>query len=106
MVGGHGVGRNHSGDIMLALSTGNATDELISVPQVDGVPVMETNAVTVLKNESMDGMFKAASEATEEAILNSLVAGRGGRTGFAGLELEGLPVGRVTELLKEYLVVV
>jgi D-aminopeptidase len=51
-------------------------------------------------------MFRAASEATEEAILNSLVGGRAGRTGFNGLHLGGFPVERVKELLEKYRVVV
>ena len=47
-------------------------------------------------------MFRAASEATEEAILNSLVAGRLGRTGHNGIRLDGFPVELVGELLEKY----
>jgi D-aminopeptidase len=47
-------------------------------------------------------MFRAASEATEEAILNSMVAGREGRTGFKGTSLNGFPVGLVKQLLAKY----
>jgi D-aminopeptidase len=54
----------------------------------------------------MDTMFRAASEATEEAVLNSIVAGRDGRTGFKGRKLDGLPVERVKELLKKHLAVI
>jgi D-aminopeptidase len=106
MVGGHGVGRNHFSDIVLALSTANTPNELAGSAQIRGMPPIETNSIEILKNESMDSIFRAASEATEEAILNSMVASREGRTGFQGLRLEGLPVGKVKELLGRHLVVV
>ena len=51
-------------------------------------------------------MFRAASEATEEAILNSIVGGREGRRGFNGVELRGLPVERVRELVARWRVIV
>ncbi|KAJ8059270.1 hypothetical protein OCU04_012235 [Sclerotinia nivalis] len=101
-VGGHGVGRNHSGDIILALSTGNKTNELVDEPQVNGLSKIEVNDIKIIKNESIETLFRAASEATEEAILNSIIAGRDGRTGFEGYRLEGLPVDRVRELVKKY----
>lgn len=99
LVGGHGVGRTHSGDIILALSTANRPDERVMTPQVNGIGPVEVNHIDIIKNESMDAMFKAASEVTEEAILNSIVAGREGRTGFEGIRLDGFPV----ELFKEFL---
>ncbi|TVY15115.1 Beta-peptidyl aminopeptidase BapA [Lachnellula arida] len=101
-VGGHGIGRNHSGDIVLALSTANKPNELVATPQVMGVGPVETNQIEIIKNESVDAMFRAASEATEEAILNSMIAGRAGRTGYKGLHLPGLPTDRVKELLAKY----
>jgi D-aminopeptidase len=105
-VGGHGVGRNFSGDIILALSTGNKPSERVMTPQVLGVGPIEINEIEIIKNESIDTMFRAASEVTEEAILNSMIAGREGRTGNKGMELPGLPVNRVRELLEKYRVIV
>lgn len=101
-VGGHGVGRNHSGDIILALSTANTPDERMSIPHVNGVGRLETNHIEIIKNESIDTIFRAASEATEEAILNSMVAGRAGRDGFDGIHLDGFPVDFVKEMLLKY----
>ena len=100
------MGRNHSGDIVLAISTANKPNELNETKQVDGVCPVELNQVKIIKNESIDTMFRAASEATEEAILNSIVAGRAGRTGNQGYKLAGFPVERVKELLMKHLVVV
>lgn len=105
-VGGHGVGRNHSGDIILAVSTANKPNEIISTPQIKGIAAIEINDIQLIKNESIDTLFRAASEATEEAILNSMIAGRAGRTGFEGNRLEGFPTKRVAELLAKYRVVV
>jgi D-aminopeptidase len=105
-VGGHGIGRNHSGDIILAISTANRTNEINSTVAVRGIVPVEINTIEIIKNESIDSMFQAASFATEEAILNSLIAGRDGRRGFEGRVLDGLPVERVKELLKQYLVIV
>lgn len=55
----------------------------------------------VLADDSMTPLFQAVVEATEEAILNSLlkavtVRGRGGRTA------EALPIERVKEILRKY----
>lgn len=105
-VGGHGVGRNHSGDIILAISTANKPDERVMTAQVNGVGPVETNQITIIKNESIDTMFRAASEATEEAILNSMIAGSEGRLGYDGIRLDGFPVELVKELLEKYRVIV
>ncbi|CZS97225.1 related to aminopeptidase [Rhynchosporium agropyri] len=105
-VGGHGVGSNFSGDIVLALSTGNAPNERVLNAPKNGISVIESNDIKIIKNESMDTMFRAASEATEESILNSLVAGRAGRTGYKGIKLDGFPVDLVGKLLQKYRVVV
>jgi len=104
-VGGHGIGRNHSGDIFLAISTANKPDEQLSGPEPNfKQPPIEVNQLEAMRNECVDSIFQAASEATEEAILNSLVAARAGRTGFQGVRADGLPVDRVKELLKKHLV--
>jgi D-aminopeptidase len=105
-VGGHGVGRNFSGDIVLAISTANKPDERVHTPQIRGVGPVEVNEISVIKNESVDAMFRAASEATEEAILNSMIAGREGRRGYNGIELTGFPVDKVKDLLDRYRVLV
>jgi D-aminopeptidase len=105
-VGGHGIGRNFSGDIVLAISTANQPSERVLTPQVRGIAPVEVNTIEIIKNESMDTMFRAASEVTEEAILNSLIGGREGRTGFKGYKLEGFPVDKVREMLEKYRVVI
>jgi D-aminopeptidase len=68
-----GAGENSSGDLILAWSTANA------------IGAGATQSVTMLANERIDQVFYAAIEATEEAIVNALLAaetttGRGGAT--------------------------
>jgi D-aminopeptidase len=59
-----GAGENSSGDFALAFATGNPG-------LADGG---ETISVAMLANERIDGLFYAAIEATEEAIVNALLA--------------------------------
>ena len=68
-----GAGENSSGDLMLAFATGNSG-------LADG---RDTVPLTMLSNERVDGLFYAVIEATEEAIVNALLAaetmnGKGG----------------------------
>jgi D-aminopeptidase len=68
-----GAGENSSGDLMLAFATGNSG----LADAADTVPL------TMLANERIDALFYAVVEATEEAIVNALLAaetmtGKGG----------------------------
>jgi D-aminopeptidase len=68
-----GAGENSSGDFALAFATGNA-----------GLAGNErTISVEMLANEHIDGLFYAVIEATEEAIVNALLAAET-MTGRAG----------------------
>jgi D-aminopeptidase len=60
-----GAGENSSGDIFLAFASGNR----------DLAGSGRTASVEMLRNERIDPLFYAAIEATEEAIVNALVAG-------------------------------
>jgi D-aminopeptidase len=61
-----GIASNGSGDIFVAFSTANAE---ASRGEKDA-------AIDSLPNDSMDPLFEATVQATEEAIINALVAGR------------------------------
>ncbi len=68
-----GAGENSSGDLILAWSTANS------------IGAEATQPVTMLANERIDQVFYGAIEATEEAIVNALLAaetttGKGGAT--------------------------
>ena len=77
-----GVGENSSGDLFLAFSTGNRGMATLA----EGAPM--TSTVETVRNEHLNPLFDAVVEATEEAILNSLLAaetmtGRNGTTAYA-----------------------
>ncbi len=77
-----GVGENSSGDLFLAFSTANRGMGLLA----DDAP--EVSTVRTMRSAAMTPLFDSVIEATEEAILNSLVAaetmtGRDGRTAHA-----------------------
>jgi L-aminopeptidase/D-esterase-like protein len=85
------VAGNGSGDIFLAFSTANP-----AAAQRDGVA-----ALTMLPNERMNPLFEATVQATEEAILNALVAAET-MTGRDGHRAPALPHDRVKEVLRKY----
>ena len=73
-----------SGDIFLAFATGNR-----GIPP-DGLPEPPaTVPLQMVTNEYMTPLFHAAAEATEEAILNALLAA-GDMTGRDGITAHGL----------------
>ena len=58
-------------------------------------------SVSALPNEKMDPLFVAAAFATEEAIINALVAAET-MTGRAGLTVAAMPHPKVTEIMRQY----
>jgi len=86
------LGGNGSGDIFLAFSTAN---------RGVAAPKDELGCVQILPNDHLDSIFAAAVLATEEAILNALVAAET-MTGRNGLRVPALPHNRLQEILKQY----
>jgi L-aminopeptidase/D-esterase-like protein len=83
---------NGSGDIFIAFSTAN--------PHAwDDAPSPHT--IQTLSNEAMNPLFQATVEATEEAIVNALVAGKT-MTGIDGHTVIGLPHDELQKALKKY----
>ncbi|KAJ9618461.1 hypothetical protein H2203_009058 [Taxawa tesnikishii (nom. ined.)] len=105
-VGSYGVGRTHSGDLFLAVSTAEHPSEHLEGVGIRHLNATQTYSVEVVKNESIDPYFYAVAEATEEAILNSLVGSRDGCVSTDGTKIPGLPVDKVKELLRKHLVTV
>jgi L-aminopeptidase/D-esterase-like protein len=85
------VSGNGSGDLFLAFSTANPEAAARS-----GVA-----RVAMLPNDRLDGLFRATVEATEEAIVNAMVAADT-MTGADGHTILGLPHDRLREALKKY----
>ena len=94
---GMGLGRlgsfagNSSGDLFLAFSTANQ-----GAASGDGTP-----ALVMLPNDRIDPLFQATIDATEEAVVNAMLAAQT-MTGADGIRVFGLPGDRVVAALKKY----
>lgn len=99
-----GYGHNPSGDLFLAFSTANE----IPVQQVTGekraVDPFKAAARTieVVDDASINALFEAAADATEEAIYNAL-CGAETMVGHKGHVVEALPLEQVKGILERYL---
>jgi len=92
-----GLGRNGSysgdgsGDIFIAFSTANS-----SASSSHGLP-----QITMLPNDQINPVFLATVQATEEAVINALVAAET-MTGVNGHTVVALPPDRLREVLQKY----
>jgi len=85
------VASNGSGDIFIAFSTAN--------PQATQAgPIVE---IAMMSNENMNGLIEATVEATEEAVVNALVAGKD-MVGDRGHKVLGIPHEGLIEALRRY----
>jgi L-aminopeptidase/D-esterase-like protein len=84
------VAGNSSGDIFLAFSTAN--------PEAAEAP---TSRVEVLNNNNITPLFEATVQATEEAVINALVAADT-MIGRDNHRVIGLPHARLQEVLRKY----
>ncbi len=86
-----GTASNGSGDIFIAFSTANPGAAAES----------GATAITWLPNGDLSPLFEATVDATEEAIVNALVAAET-MTGIDGNTAHALPVDQLRALLKKY----
>lgn len=82
---------NGSGDLFLAFSTANPN------AGKEGV-----TSLTMLSNDDIDPIFRATIDATEEAVVNAMLAAPPVFTGVDGLRVYGLPGARVVEAMRKY----
>jgi len=83
-----GLGANSSGDIFIAFSTANHIGERDKI-----------TTVQMLAPDAMTSLFRAAAEATEEAILNALCMAET-MTGNDGRTVHALPLDRLQEIMR------
>jgi L-aminopeptidase/D-esterase-like protein len=86
-----GRGNNSSGDIFVAFSTANPGTSASKQPA----------RVLMLPNDDISPLFAATIQATEEAILNALLAADT-MTGADGARVTALPVDRLLAALRKY----
>ncbi|HMA54826.1 MAG TPA: P1 family peptidase [Acidobacteriota bacterium] len=85
------VSGNASGDLFIAFSTANA-----GACRPDGLSQAE-----MLGNDLLDPIFAAVVQATEESVVNALVAGEA-MTGQGGHRVLALPHDRLQDVLRRY----
>jgi L-aminopeptidase/D-esterase-like protein len=85
------VSGNGSGDIFIAFSTANS-----GAAAVDHIVDLK-----MLPNDKMDELFAATVQATEEAVINAMVAAET-MTGIENHKAIALPHERLREVLKKY----
>ena len=85
------ISGNSSGDIFIAFSTANH-----GAAQPTGLPQL-----TMVPNDRISPLFEATVEATEEAIINALVAAET-MTGVDDHKVIALPHDRLQQILKKY----
>jgi L-aminopeptidase/D-esterase-like protein len=86
-----GYGQNASGDIFIAFSTANQ----------HAFSRKDNRTVEQISNDQIDPLFEATVQATEEAILNAMVAAET-LEGINGNKSHALPHKLVIDLLKKY----
>jgi D-aminopeptidase len=86
------VAGNGSGDLFIAFSTANAA------ALAGGQPMVQLTAIT---NDAIDPLFEATVQATEESIVNALVAARDIQ-GTEGHYARALPHAELQRLLQKY----
>lgn len=89
-----GIASNGSGDYVIAFSTNDS----LRIPYETASPLLSGR---VLDNEAVTPLFLAAIEATEEAIINSLLAAKTTKGAKYGT-VEALPIDKVLPILKKY----
>jgi L-aminopeptidase/D-esterase-like protein len=82
---------NGSGDLFLAFSTANRA----TAADVD------VRAAGMLPNDALDAYFRATIDATEEAVVNAMLAAET-MVGADGLRLNALPGDRLVQALRKY----
>jgi D-aminopeptidase len=84
---------NQSGDLMMSFTTSSAA--------ADDPDQQHPSAITPLASDRLDPLFKAVVEATEESVVNALVAAQT-MTGADGYRFYGLPHTQLRAILKRY----
>ena len=87
------LGGNGSGDIFFAFSTANAKAALAEEPGIANLQALD--------NDHLNPLFAASVFATEEAIINSMVAASD-MTGHNGFSVKALPHEELRDVMRKY----
>jgi D-aminopeptidase len=92
-----GLGMTSSGDLFLCFSTGNRAIAPVEVEP----PARLVTTVRAVVDQALDPLFEATVEATEEAIVNALLAAPT-MTGRDGITAHALPADRLVEVMTRF----
>ncbi|KAI1662292.1 DmpA/ArgJ-like protein [Daldinia decipiens] len=98
-----GYGHNPSGDVFLAFSTGNEipvqskSTERKEVDRFKPTPI----TIDIIDDTSINGIFEAVADATEESIYNALCMAET-MVGNKEHKIEALPLQKVKEIMERY----
>jgi D-aminopeptidase len=90
------IGGDSSGDIFIAFSTANA--QIVGLQNGD---IGTVRTVAMLPNDALDPLFEATIQATEEAIVNALVAAKT-MTGINHRTIPAIPHEQIREILRNH----
>lgn len=98
-----GYGHNPSGDIFMAFSTGNETAVQTVNSNVRLVDPFKlgSNTIEAADDQTINALFEATADATEEAIYNALCMAET-MVGNRGHRIEALPLDKVKEIMDRY----
>jgi D-aminopeptidase len=91
-----GGGEHSSGDIFIAFATGNR-----GLRREDQADAPHSFSLHMLNDDEISELFWATIEATEEAIINSLVAAHT-MVGRDGMTFHRIPHDRLVEVMRRY----
>jgi D-aminopeptidase len=98
-----GYAHNPSGDLFLAFSTGNEIPVQTVTGQMRKVDPFRagTFEISGMDDQTINGLFEAAADATEEAIYNALCMAET-MVGNMGRKVEAMPIAAVQKIITEY----
>lgn len=100
-VGGYGA--NPSGDLFLAFSTGNKVPVQTVTAQRRSVDPFQPRVLhaDVVDDQSINGLFQAVADATEEAIYNAICMAET-VTGHQGHRVDAIDLAQLKEIMEKY----
>ncbi|KAJ4250153.1 hypothetical protein NW762_011966 [Fusarium torreyae] len=98
-----GYAHNPSGDLFLAFSTANEIPVQTVTGQTKKVDPFQARTfdITSVDDQTINGLFEAAADATEEAIYNALCMAET-MIGNMGRKVEAMPIDSVKEIITEF----
>ena len=95
-----GYGHNPSGDVFIAFSTANKIPVQDSREGLDRFKAREFD-VSVVDDQTINGLFEAVADATQEAVYNALCMAET-ITGNRDRTIEALPLDKVKEIVEKF----